>query len=554
MTSLEQLQEWMSGKENEHVEFKEAKNLYDREKLMKYCVALANERGGKFILGVTDAPPRRVVGSSAFHDVEKAKIDLLNRLRFRVDIEEVQHPDGRVVIFHVPSRLMGEAKQFDGAYLMRSGESLTGMTVEMLQAILAETTPDFSAEVCTKATLADLNPEAIENFRTRWLRKSQSSANAQTLQNAARLRTSNHSQLLEDAELIIDGGITYAALILFGTRQAIGKYLAQSEIVFEYRSTEASGPAADREEYREGFFTFYDPLWDRINLRNDRQPFRERLFVLDIPTFNEQAIREAVLNAVSHRDYRLGGSTFIRQYARRIEFVSPGGFLPGITAANILDRQLPRNRRLADAFLKCGLVERSGQGMNLIYENCIKESKPRPDFKGTDDFQVSLTLSGDIQDTRFLQFLEKVGAERLNLLSTQDLMALDSIHRERRVSTNLKPHLPALVDAGVVEPAGHGRYTLSRQFYDFLGERGTYTRKRGLDHETNKALILKHITENNQEGSPMRHLKQVLPSFSPRQILLLLDELRREKKVHPEGLRSKARWYLGAEQSLEPPV
>jgi ATP-dependent DNA helicase RecG len=71
--------------------------------------------------------------------------------------------------------------------------------------------------------------------------------------------------------LLVDDQITYAALILFGTRTALGRRLAQAEVVFEYRSSEASGPAADRVEYREGFFSFYDALWNKINLRNDRQ-------------------------------------------------------------------------------------------------------------------------------------------------------------------------------------------------------------------------------------------------------------------------------------------
>src|SRR5450759_4337273 len=116
--------------------------------------------------------------------------------------------------------------------------------------------------------------------------------------------------------------------------------------------------------------------------------------MLAVATFNEVVIREAILNAVSHRDYRLGGSVFIRQFARRIEIVSPGGFPPGITPENILFRQAPRNRRVAEVLAKCGLVERSGQGMNRIVENAIRESKRQPDFSGTDEYQVSLKLSG----------------------------------------------------------------------------------------------------------------------------------------------------------------
>jgi ATP-dependent DNA helicase RecG len=167
---------------------------------------------------------------------------------------------------------------------------------------------------------------------------------------------------------------------LFGTAQAVGRHLAQAEVVFEYRSSDASGPAQDRQEYRKGFFCYYDDLWNRINLRNDKQDFQEGLFVHPISTFNERPVREAILNAVSHRNYQLGGSIFIRQYPRRLEIDSPGGLPFGITLDNILDRQNPRNRRIAEIFTRCGLVERSGQGMNLIYEELIKQSKPIPEW------------------------------------------------------------------------------------------------------------------------------------------------------------------------------
>ena len=77
-----------------------------------------------------------------------------------------------------------------------------------------------------------------------------------------------------------------------------------------------------------------------------------------------------LLNAVSHRDYRHPGSVFVRQFPRHIEIVSPGGFPPGITPENILDHQFPRNRRIAETFARCGLVERSGQGADRIVEEC----------------------------------------------------------------------------------------------------------------------------------------------------------------------------------------
>lgn len=93
--------------ENERCEFKEAKTAYSQEKLIEYCVALANELGGKLIFGVSDVKPRRVVGSNAFRNLEDVKHRLLDVLRIRVNAEEILHPDGRVVIFSVPSRPIG---------------------------------------------------------------------------------------------------------------------------------------------------------------------------------------------------------------------------------------------------------------------------------------------------------------------------------------------------------------------------------------------------------------------------------------------------------------
>ena len=168
-----------------------------------------------------------------------------------------------------------------------------------------------------KAQISDLGP-AVAVLRRLWNRKSPTQG----------ILDRPLDRLLADAELVVDGRVTYAALILLGTHEALGRYLSQSEIVFEYRSSDAPGPAADRREFRQGFLPVLDPL-ERISLRNDLQHFQHRLFVWDVATFDERAVREAVLNAASHRDYRSSASIFVRQYPRRIEIVSPGGFHPG---------------------------------------------------------------------------------------------------------------------------------------------------------------------------------------------------------------------------------
>lgn len=540
-TDFAQIDAWLEAKEDEHLEFKEAKNRYDFEKLVKYCAALANEGGGKFVLGISDQRPRHVVGSQAFGDLERTKAGLIERLRLRIDALEIQHLGGRVVVFDVPSRPVGMPIQYDGAYWMRGGEDLVPMTTDFLKRILDEVGPDFSAQICTQAAMSDLAPAAISQFRSMWYQKSGNAA----------LENISDEQLLADAELVLDGQITYAALILLGTRQALGKHLAQAETVFEYRTSEISGPAQQREEYRQGFFLYQDDLSRQINLRNDVQHFQQGFFVFDVPTFNEIVVREAILNAVSHRDYRLGGSIFARQFARRLEVVSPGGFPPGINEDNILWRQAPRNRRIAEVFAKCGLVERSGQGMNRMFEENIRESKPRPDFTGTDNYQVSITLQGDIQDPQFLRFIEQIGRERLAAFTTADFLVVDLVHREQAIPPDLKKRMTMLVDQGIIETVGRGkgtRYILSRSFYGFIGKRGVYTRKKGLDRETNKALLAKHIRDNRQDGSQLDELAEVLPSLSKQQVQSLLRDLQSEEQIHVVGKTKGARWFPGPDR------
>ena len=323
---------------------------------MEYCAALANEGGGRIVLGVTDQRPRRIVGTLAFAEPGRTEAGLHERLRHRIPVEELRTAEGRVLVIHVPGRLPGTAWQIDGRYLKRAGDELTALTDAELRAIFAETGPDFSAEICPGASLVDLSSTAIYEFRDRWAKRTRD----------PRKTGWSDVEVLTSAELLVDGGVSYAALILFGTRIALGRWLAQAELVFEYRASEASGPAADRQEYREGFFLWHESIWEKINLRNGKQSYQDGLFRVELPTFDEVSIREALLNAVAHRDYRLGGSIFVRQYPNRLEVVSPGGFPPGITADNVLDQQNPRNRRLAEALGKCGLIERSGQGDSLL--------------------------------------------------------------------------------------------------------------------------------------------------------------------------------------------
>jgi ATP-dependent DNA helicase RecG len=536
---LDQLLDWMGRAEDERLEFKEARNRFDFEVLVKYCCALANEGGGHIVLGVTDKKPRRVVGSQAFEELQRTKLGILERLRLRIDAWELAHPDGRVLVFEVPGRPTGVPIQYNGAYWMRGGESLVPMTPDVLKRIFDESQPDFSAEVCGEAALSDLDPGAIELFRSKWAARAR----------RPDLAALDLEQLLIDADLFVPNrGVTYAALILFGADRSMARLVAQSELIFEYRSDPASIAYQQRQEFRQGFLLFHDAIWSLINARNEVHSIRQGLFRREIPTFNEDAVREAVLNAVCHRDYRFYGSIVIRQSPHELEVFSPGGFPPDVTPANLLFRQSPRNRRLAEALARCGLVERSGQGADRMFKAALEEGKLPPDFGASTAENVSVVLSGVVQEEAFVAFLERMSAEKQWSFSVADLVVLDAVHRGLDIPDAVRGRLTTLLAMGAVERLDRSRLVLSRSFYVLKGQAGEYTRRAGLDRETRKELLLKHIAGSGTDGAPFEELTQVLPQASRNELKVLLRELRGAGRAHTRGTTRAARWYIGGEK------
>jgi len=530
--SVEQIDLWLTAREDEHTEFKEARTSFPFDELVRYVAALANEKGGYLVLGISPKLPRKVVDSQAFRNLQDTVHGVLQRINLRVEAEEVQHPGGRVVVFEVPPRPVGTPLEVGGTYWMRAGGSVTGMTPDKLKRIFDEAIPDYSAVVCPEASMDALDPGALDRFRSLWQEKSGNEALAEL----------SPAQLLEDAGLLVNGGVTVAALVLLGTKKALARNLPQVEVIFEYRSDEQPGPANQRVEFRQGFLSFFDDLWNLINLRNDLQHYQEGFLIHDIPTFDERVCREAILNAVSHRDYRSGGIVFVRQFPRHLVIESPGGFPDGITADNMLFRQQARNSLLADSLARCGFVERAGQGADLMFRRCIEQGKPRPDFTNTDAYWVFLTLHGNVSDPQFVRFLEQVARKRGASFGIRDLMILSLVHEGESVPPDLQKEVGHLLDHGVIERVGRKRLALSRKFYRFLRKPGEYTRRRGLDHETNKELLLRHVRDSSPDGACMEELLQVLPALTRPQVKYLMQELRRDNRVRLVGVTRAARW------------
>jgi ATP-dependent DNA helicase RecG len=563
---------WSAGfpDESEKLEYKSSikMNLHTHQAdpeiaraCLKTIAAFLNTEGGTLVIGVSD--DKAVVGTQVdgfqsddqyrlhVHGLIRGALGQIADSKVKISIEVIEEKNVCVVECKRSSEpvYLNYRKTNDEFYIRIGPSSLNMRTSDAhgyitdhfgsrtrLATLAADISgpPDFTAEICEAAGIEELDPNAISLFREKWSQKADNQHQAEA----------DDERILVDAGLIEDGRATYAGLILLGRREVIDKHLPHAEVVYEWRTAEAEIGHLQRVEHREAFLLFIERLWELIDARNDIQQYQEGAYRKDIKTFNEGVVREGLLNAVAHRDYQIEGSIMVRQTPRRLEIVSPGGFPPGVTAENICRRQVPRNRRLTEAMAKCNLVERSGQGADLIFRNLIIEGKALPDFTRSDEYQVELLLQCDVRDFGFIQFLSRVG----DLVTLDDLLVLECLRRDEKVGDELQPRLPGLLECGAIERTGRGmgaRYLLSRELYSSMGEAGRYTRQKGLSRSVQKEYLLKHVRDAGPSGAPMVELCQVVPELSKGQVRGMMEQLRDEGRVHLEGERRGARWHNG---------
>ncbi len=471
-------------KESEdHIEFKEAKHNFNwdggehkdpkdrRHCILGYVAALANEKGGRLVFGMKDHRPHEVVGTTFEQGNLGALEDAIyDRLQIRVPITEEFEPSKedpnrkRVIIFNVPSRPIGKMLKYEGVPLMRTGESLREMSDPEIFKILSEQEPDFSAKTCEGLTMDDLDAEAIKVMKQKYAEKNDNPG----------FEGIPDEQALKDLDLIEDGKLNYAALVLLGKSKAIRKHMPQNNVVIEYRNDPASIQYDDRLEIQQPLFLAIDNIWAYINQPrlNPQVHISENAYIFDIKLFNRETIREAVLNAIAHRSMIVQNDVVIKLSPKELTITNAGGFPVGVDKSNVLTvNSTPRSKRLAEVLQKTGLVEKSGQGVDKMFTNCIMEAKPLPDYSDTDDYQVSLTFRTEIRDVPFLVYIRQEQAKlpqhhKLNvfqLMALYDVCFGDGLEVKSTV-------VDGLVNEGILLRSKKGKVSMSKAYQNIYSE------------------------------------------------------------------------------------
>ncbi len=361
-------------KELEGLEFKEAKFQYDSTKLFKYCVAIANEGGGQFILGVSNRVPRRVVGTQAINDPAGMERRILDKLRFRISIEEIAHPDGRVVVCHIPSRPSGTAYSFEGAYLMRSTEDTMPMTEDQLRKIFDEGKPDWlmrsARDNCSASDVVQLlDTQSYFDL----LGLPYPTTRAGVLE-----RFESERFIVEDEN---GYSITNIGAVLFAKRlDAFEGLFRKAPRVIVYDGTNKLGGSRVFKPGTKGYAVGFQGLVDFVNSHIPSNEVIRNALRAEMKMFPEIAIRELVGNALIHQDFNeTGTSVTVEIYSDRIEISNPGRSV--ISTERFIDEYQSRNERLADIMRRLGMCEEQGKGVDRVVAFAEAWQLPAPDWR-----------------------------------------------------------------------------------------------------------------------------------------------------------------------------
>ena len=475
-------------------------NPKDRRRcILGYVIALCNEGGGRLVIGMHDNYPHRVTGTRQAHNaIGQLESDIYRDTTIRPEIYELYDEENRrVLVIEVPSRPIGKVFKFEDVPLMRVGEELKPMSDAMYLKILQESEPDFSEKICEGLTLEDLDEEAIrvmkQGYAQRW--------------NKPEFVSTPTLQVLRDFALMNkDGQLTNAALILLGKSEAIRKHLYCNRVTVEYRLYHSMIEYTARQEFQEPLVLMVDSVWNYINqpASNPLQHYNDGFRIGDIPAFNREVVREAILNACCHRVMFIQSDVVVKQYPDQLVITNAGGFPVGVDVDNILTvNSMPRCKLITEVLQKAGFIEKSGQGVDKMFYHCLMDGKLLPDYSLTDDWQVCLRLPGEIKYPAFMLYARELQNARPanNKLNVFDLLALFRASQGDSQRHTDEVTLRKLINEGLLISAQDG-YKLSDRYYEIAKNVGTVENTQKYDAvnvPVNDTVKLPQLTERQHK-------------------------------------------------------
>lgn len=533
--------------ENEVVEFKQAGNDYDTDKIGEYFSALSNEanlRGADrawLVFGINNKT-RGVAGTDYRPEPERLH-GLKNQIAqstepsitFR-DIHVLQHAQGRVVLFEIPPAPRGIPIAWKGHYFARAGESRTSLGLDKLDEIRQQTLQmDWSAQLVPGATLADLDNAAVGKARESFAKKY---ANRITLDEVMGWPLAT---FLDRARLTQSGQITRATLLLLGKAESayrLSPHPAQLTWSLE-------GPERAYEHFGLPFLLNTTQLYQRIRNIQLRILPQDELLPVEVPKYDQKIVLEALHNCIAHQDYSRNGRVVVTEQPDRLIFANEGGFFDGQPDEYIEGTKIPRRYRnpfLAQAMAELNMIDTMGYGIRDMYSGQARRYFPMPDYDLSESGAVKMTLYGGVVDIAYSRLL----IQKTNL-PLADVLALDRVQKKLPIPDEAATRLRK---SGLIE-GRKPNYFVSAIVASATASKADYIRTRAQDDEFYAKLVTDYLRKFGQANRSeinrllLDKLSDVLDEEQKeKKVANLLTKLRRAGRIMNTGSRGHPIWKL----------
>lgn len=534
----QELRKMIAAGENTRQEFKswvKCGNYKQRKELaVKSTVALANAVGGVFLFGVEDDGTITGCSESDPQALMEAIYDMTRPSLF-TEIEAVETSGGVVLVVSV-DKVGSPVATTSGIYYKRLGK-VTKPFYPANDVYSPADNLDFSSKIVEGASEGDI--DLLEVYRLKEKLRIRDSASA--------LPDLADTTFLDNLKLIRlekdEVRVTVAGLLFVGKTTSISRLLPQAEVIYLHYSDEAQTEYDNRMDMQEPLISILDKLTERIRTYNHLTNVQVGLYRLEVYDFSEAVFQEALLNALAHRSYEETAPIYVKHYPTKIVIENPGGFPEDINESNIITHQsIPRNKLIAMTLQHLKYVQRSGQGVDIMYQSMLTEGKPYPEYTSTPN-SVRLTLRSTMENQNFVHFIAEMQDKRSKMFTLSELMILHYLREHQKITlkqaaktiqesdNNAHKVLNSLRDEGLLELNGK-TYMLTLKVYETVKTDVAYVQDKTVNQIQAKGRIVEYLQLKpwitNQKA-------QELCGFNKNQTYYILRQMCKDGILQPVG-------------------
>ncbi len=539
------------SKETLTVEFKSDRKKLSDDELVEALVAFSNTEGGDLYLGVED--DGQITGRHEAHkDFTQLAAFIANKtvppVAVMVDQIDAELPvikisvaKSRSIVATSSGKILRRRMKADN-----TPENIPMYPYEISTRLSELSLLDYSAQPVPSAQYSDL--DAVEREHLRNILRSYHGEEQLLSLDDEELDKALHLATVVDGKLIP----TFTGMLLIGKMVPLRKYVPTAEVSFQsLNGTELTV----NESFYLPVLAAIEKIFAFLEVRNPEQEMEMGLFRISVPAFDKRAIREAIVNAFVHRDYTRLGRVFVQLSEDGLSISNPGGFIEGVTLENILTA-IPhgRNQVLADALKRIGLAERSGRGVDRIFEGSLIYGRPLPDYSESDATSVKLFIPTSLPDKNFIHMISEYQNQTGSNLPINSLLILNTLKQGRRMTVRdlseetslpearVRAAVERMTEAGLLDAIGNtkGRsYILNQKIYQ---DKVRYVRQTDIESirypELVKSLVEKKKVISRKDVTELLHI-------TPPQAYRILQKLVEAGELQQTGSGRNTRYGKG---------